>query len=99
MPGSIFDRLFRCSHRRTTFPMTPVDKTGATTGGAYVVCLECGKQFSYDWEQMRIENRVDISGGAAVASPDVPKMRFAAKSKLRFALLASAVPVAWAIGK
>ncbi|HKW25472.1 MAG TPA: hypothetical protein VJN48_06790 [Terriglobales bacterium] len=22
--------------------------------GTYVVCLDCGKEFSYDWEQMKV---------------------------------------------
>jgi hypothetical protein len=99
MPGSLFDALFGCSHRRTTFPMTPVDKTGATKGGMYVVCLECGKQFTYDWDHMRIGKPVDISAGPAIMDREGPRMPFRAKSKLRLALWASAVPAAWVIGK
>ena len=38
--------LWGCSHRRTTLPMTHDDET-------YVVCLECGRQFAYDWARMR----------------------------------------------
>ena len=26
----------------------------STTASHYVVCLECGRKFSYDWDQMRI---------------------------------------------
>jgi hypothetical protein len=99
MLGSLFDTLFGCSHERTTFPVTPVDKSGATKGGTYVVCLECGSQFSYDWERMRIGKAVDISAGAAVANRETHRMPFSTKSKLRLALWASAVPAAWVIGK
>jgi hypothetical protein len=42
--------LFECSHRKTTFPLTRVRNTGA-----YVACLECGKEFPYNWQEMRIE--------------------------------------------
>ena len=39
-------KLF-CSHKRTTFPMKIKDRT-------YICCLECGKEFEYSWEEMRI---------------------------------------------
>ena len=53
-------KLFGCSHSRTTFPMTPgrciatPPVLGAPRSGTYVVCLDCGKVFAYDWEHMRI---------------------------------------------
>ena len=40
--------LFGCGHRRTTFPMTREKKQ------TYVVCLACGKEFAYDWDEMRL---------------------------------------------
>jgi predicted transcriptional regulator len=52
------DLLFGCTHRRYTFPMTA--KPGharpdvASVTGTYVVCLDCGKEFAYDWKQMKI---------------------------------------------
>ena len=30
-------------------------------GGTYVVCVDCGKQFAYDWERMRIGEALDPS--------------------------------------
>ena len=89
---SLFNTLlFRCGHRRTTFPLTPARKTGAGPAQTYVVCLDCGKQFTYDWKNMRLGERVDIS----VEGPEVkPK---AAKSKLRYVAWATAVPVAWLV--
>ena len=65
MLNSIFETLFGCSHRTTTFPLTPRKIAGrsATSNGnrhgAYVVCLACGKEFSYDWNAMRIGKLVD----------------------------------------
>ncbi len=38
----------RCSHKRTTFPLTVL---GAPM---YIVCLDCGRRFDYDWSAMRI---------------------------------------------
>ena len=54
---SIFDALFGCMHKRTTFPQS---KRGvgrppaADRTGTYVACLDCGKEFAYDWQNMRI---------------------------------------------
>jgi len=43
--------LFGCAHRRTGFPFTRRTQAGSET---YVVCLECGKHFPYDWGAMQI---------------------------------------------
>lgn len=53
MLNSVFDSLFGCSHRRTTFPITP--KRPSAHLGAYVTCLDCGKEFAYNWNEMRRE--------------------------------------------
>lgn len=50
--------LFGCAHRRTTFPLTPCRKLGPRTArpaadGMYVACLDCGKEFHYEWNEMR----------------------------------------------
>jgi hypothetical protein len=52
--------LFGCAHRRCTFPIT-MTKSGqlhsneaATNSKTYVVCLDCGKELSYDWQQMKV---------------------------------------------
>ncbi len=49
--------LFGCTHRNYTFPRTA--KAGqrpqaAELTGTYVVCLDCGKEFPYDWQRMRV---------------------------------------------
>jgi hypothetical protein len=32
-------------------------KRPATRMGAYVSCLDCGKEFAYNWSEMRMENK------------------------------------------
>jgi hypothetical protein len=52
-----------CRHGRITQPFTA--STAVAARGSswepvgvgpshYVVCLDCGKKFTYDWEQMRV---------------------------------------------
>jgi hypothetical protein len=60
MIDSLLNTVLFCSHRRTTFPMTvwrsPYASSAARFGKrTYVICLDCGKEFSYNWEEMRIE--------------------------------------------
>jgi hypothetical protein len=44
--------LFGCTHRHCTFPIT-TQKPG-TVLTTYVVCLDCGKEFPYHWEEMKL---------------------------------------------
>ncbi len=83
MIDSILNLLFRCAHRRLTRPFSPLNY-GGTQEECYVVCLDCGKQFSYDLEEMRIGKPIDRSHDAS-------------EKKLKYALWA-AVPVAVAVG-
>jgi hypothetical protein len=53
MLQSLLNSIFGCSHQRTTFPLTPGRKT-AERNGTYVVCLDCGKEFAYNWDEMRV---------------------------------------------
>jgi hypothetical protein len=52
------DLVFGCSHKHCTFPITIRGKLrrseAAALTGTYVVCLECGKEFPYDWETMEV---------------------------------------------
>ena len=103
MIDSLFNP-FRCNHARTTFPMTPVRKKSAdgrneSPPEMYVVCLDCGKQFSYDWENMRIGKAVDISGGPAPEGPQTSNIPFRTKSKLRYLLWGSALSAILVLGK
>lgn len=69
-PGvfAMWDRLLEllplgCRHRRTSLPFSSPRKTNADSqwesitqekSGPYVVCLDCGKHFDYDWNAMRV---------------------------------------------
>jgi hypothetical protein len=58
MLGKLFDAVFGCWHTHYTFPMS--ERSSSRRGkavpltGTYVVCLDCGRDFSYDWEGMRV---------------------------------------------
>lgn len=67
MLPSILNSLFGCAHQRTTFPQTPARKSiGVSTfsqrNGTYVVCLDCGKEFAYDWKEMCVGEAVQPFG-------------------------------------
>jgi len=53
------ERLIGCKHKRLSFPQTPRRGTrkvkAALATGCYVVCLDCGEEFGYDWEEMIVE--------------------------------------------
>ncbi len=55
---SLFDFVFGCSHQRCSFPITMKGKlrrsAAAAVTGTYVVCLDCGKEFPYDWTEMKM---------------------------------------------
>jgi len=57
MLSSLFESIFGCAHRRTTFPITPsrnAKRAESARRGTYIVCLDCGKEFDYDWKKMHI---------------------------------------------
>ena len=90
MIDTVLNILFRCPHRRLTRPVAPITKAGQPHSQSYVVCLDCGKQYEYDLNEMRIGKAIDHSHDAGVVPPDMPKPR---KTKIKYALLA-AVPAA-----
>jgi hypothetical protein len=55
---SLYDVLFGCSHKRCSFPITVRGRArrteAASLTGTYVVCLDCGHEFPYDWNQMKM---------------------------------------------
>jgi DNA-directed RNA polymerase subunit RPC12/RpoP len=95
MIDSVVNLIFRCSHKRLTRPVTPVSKDGKPHEGTYVVCLDCGKQFSYDLNEMSIGKPLSTSAGAGVLPPGMPGPR---ASKLKLAMMAAALPLGIAIG-
>ena len=58
MIANVMDMLFGCWHTNYSFPITAKkglqQKEAARATGTYVVCLECGKEFAYDWKTMKI---------------------------------------------
>lgn len=53
-----WSKVFTCWHRKCTPLITcrkgqQRSKVGAITG-TYFVCLGCGKEFAYDWDNMRV---------------------------------------------
>ena len=90
MIDTVLNLLFCCGHRRLTRPVSPITKAGQPHSQCYVVCLDCGKQFEYDLNEMRIGKAIDRSHDAGVVPPNLPKPR---KTKIKYALLA-AVPAA-----
>ena len=69
---SLLNGLFGCSHQRTTFPLTNAGKKET-----YIACLDCGKEFSYNWQEMRV--------GAPVSKPGpVPVPELAAADSRAF---------------
>jgi len=55
---NLFDMLFGCWHKNYSFPITARGAkrrtAAASVTGTYVVCLECGKEFPYDWQEMKV---------------------------------------------
>jgi hypothetical protein len=54
MIDQVINFIFRCSHRRLTRPISARTNPGSPLAEVYVVCLDCGKQFEYNWAEMRI---------------------------------------------
>ncbi len=51
--------MFGCSHQHCTFPITAkrpasVSSQGAPVKTTYIVCLDCGQEFPYDWKKMKM---------------------------------------------
>jgi hypothetical protein len=54
----LLDVIFGCHHSRYSFPVT-IRGAGrrtqaASLTGTYVACLECGREFPYDWQEMKV---------------------------------------------
>lgn len=68
MIANLFDMVFGCWHKNYSFPITARgskrQSPAASVTGTYVVCLDCGKEFAYDWQNMKVvpENGASESG-------------------------------------
>ena len=73
MLSTMANWLFGCSHRQTSFPITLRDGGGSRrhpkSTETYIVCLDCGRHFAYDWEHMR------VARGPAEGAEGVPAER------------------------
>ncbi len=58
--ATLLRSLFGCPHKRTTFPMTrksTADSAHRMMQQTYIVCLDCGEEFAYDWQKMKRARR------------------------------------------
>jgi hypothetical protein len=79
---SLFDLVFGCWHKRCSFPITARGKlrrstAAASVTGTYVVCLDCGREFPYDWSQMKMLESKSRTARAAEPVNIVPGLKAA----------------------
>ena len=68
----LLDCLYGCCHRRTSFPITlrmTVNGQQSRHADTYIVCVECGRQFAYDWATMRTVKRPAAWAASGVPVP------------------------------
>jgi hypothetical protein len=74
MFSRLMDAMFGCWHSRYSFPMTlrSGSRRNAATSrlGTYVVCLDCGKELSYDWHQMRVVSASPRESSASLVTKE-----------------------------
>jgi len=58
MIAKLVDAFFGCRHARYSFPVTVRGTArrpqAAGLTGTYVACLDCGREFPYDWQEMKV---------------------------------------------
>jgi hypothetical protein len=68
MISRLLDAFFGCWHTNLSFPITTRSaarrSAAASLTGTYVVCLDCGREFAYDWREMKIVNEAPASTAA-----------------------------------
>jgi len=73
----LFDMVFGCSHKRCSFPITVRGKLrrspAASITGTYVVCLDCGQEFPYDWNKMKLVDAPSAQASEAAPAYTGPK--------------------------
>ncbi len=74
MFSKMMDAVFGCRHSRYSFPLTIRAGThrSSTVGriGTYVVCLDCGREFSYDWQEMRVAGSQSRQPGRSLVTKE-----------------------------
>lgn len=57
MRADLFDLLFGCWHTKLSFPISVrpglPHRPEPWRTGTYIVCLDCGREFAYDWPQIK----------------------------------------------
>lgn len=70
MISTLVDALFGCWHQKYSFPITARRgerrSPAAAVTGTYIVCLDCGKEFPYSWQEMKVVS-ASTSGGGKLA--------------------------------
>jgi hypothetical protein len=79
---SLFDLVFSCWHQQRSFPITVRGKlrrsiAAASVTGTYVVCLDCGREFPYDWSRMKMLAPNPHTAGTAEPVNIVPSLKAA----------------------
>lgn len=68
---SLLNVFFGCWHTHYSFPITVRKGSrrikAASLTGTYVVCLDCGRELPYDWNEMKVVSR-SSAGRKAVPS-------------------------------
>ena len=58
MMAKLFEAIFGCRHSNYSFPITvragSRRNSAASLTGTYVACLDCGREFPYDWQDMKV---------------------------------------------
>jgi len=69
----LLDVMFGCSHKQLSFPITVRGarrrSQAASLTGTYVVCLDCGQEFAYDWNEMKIVRQSAARSTAVATEP------------------------------
>jgi len=72
MITTLVDALFGCWHKNYSFPITarrgPRRSPAAAVTGTYVVCLDCGKEFPYNWQEMKVVAAETAGAGKLAAA-------------------------------
>lgn len=76
--GGLSSLLLGCLHRNTSRPFTSRRRAAETGGGVnlsatYIVCLDCGKELPYSWEEMRVLTNGELERAEKAASPEAPR--------------------------
>jgi hypothetical protein len=72
MLAKLMDSVFGCWHSHYSFPITIRGRSrrspAASVTGTYVVCLDCGKELPYDWNEMKVLNSQPNAGARALVT-------------------------------